>query len=126
MWLSKRINKKEQSFAETAVITSAGAGKTEATSSLCAKDISSYAPYGYSYAVPFGEEILMINGKNGGAGAGIKMNGADFLENGEILIKSLGGASLYLKNDGSIVVNNCITVTENGTVINRNGEEITI
>lgn len=126
MWLSKKINKKEQSFAETAVITSAKAGKTEATSSLCAKDISSYAPYGYSYAVPFGEEILMINGKNGGAGAGTKMNGADTLENGEILIKSLGGASLYLKNDGSIVVNDCITVRKDGTVINRNGEEIII
>lgn len=126
MWLSKKFNKKEQSFAETAVITSAQAGKTEATSSLCAKDISSYAPYGYSYAVPFGEEILMINGRNGGAGAGIKMSSDGNLENGEILIKSLGGASLYLKNDGSIVVNDCITITKDGTVINGNGEEIII
>lgn len=123
MWLSKRFNKAEHSFAETAVVTSAQNGRTEATSSLCAKDINSYAPYGYSYAVPFGEELLFINSKKGGAGAGVKMNSAEELESGEILIKSLGGASMYLKNDGTVVINNCLTFTQNGTVINMFGEE---
>lgn len=124
MWLSRRFKKFGSSFAETAVVTSANGGKTEATSDMCAKNISVYAPYGYSYAVPFGQEILLINGENGSKSAGIKMNTDDKLENGEIMIKSLGGASICLKNNGEVVINNSLTVAKNGVVINAYGEEI--
>lgn len=124
MWLSKRFNLPELPIAETAVVTSANGTKTEATSNMCAKDISTYAPYGYSYAVPFGQEILLINDENGSKGAGIKMSTDEVLSNGEIMIKSLGGASICLKNNGDVVINNSLTVTKNGVVTNADGEEI--
>lgn len=124
MWLSRRFRKSGSSLAETAVVTAANGGKTEATADMCAKDVSTYAPYGYSYAVPFGQEILLINGENGSKGAGIKMNTDEKLENGEIMIKSLGGASICLKNNGEVVINNSLTIAKNGVVINAYGEEI--
>ncbi len=124
MWLSKRFKKTDSSLAETAVVTSASGGRTEATSNMCAKNISTYAPYGYSYAVPFGQEILLISGENGAKGAGTKMNAESKLKSGEIMIKSLGGASICLKNNGEVVINGSLTVAKNGVVINSLGEVI--
>ncbi len=124
MWLSKKFNKAEPVFAETAVVTASGSEKTEATSSLCSKNVVTYAPYGYSCSIPFGQEILLINDKSGISGAGVKMADENGLASGEIMIKSLGGASLCLKNDGSVVINNCVTIAENGVIVNRFGEEI--
>lgn len=124
MWLSRRFNKPVPFFAESGTVTSAEKGKTEATSSLCTKDVSNYAPYGYSYSLPVGQELLLVNCRNGGAGAGVKMNGNSNLECGEIMIKSLGGAGICLKNDGTVVINDCFTFTRSGTIINMFGEEI--
>lgn len=124
MWLSRRFKKSGFPLAETAVVTSAGGTKTEATADMCRKDVSTYAPYGYSYAVPYGQEILLISGEDGSKGAGTRMNSCDTLENGEIMIKSLGGASICLKNNGEVVINNSLTVAKNGVVINSYGEEI--
>lgn len=124
MWLSKRFNKAEPAFSETAVVTASGSEKTEATSSLCAKNVTAYAPYGYSCSIPLGQEVLLIHDKSGVSGTGVKMENADGLSSGEIMIKSLGGASLCLKNDGSVVINGCITITNDGVLINRLGEVI--
>lgn len=126
MWLSRRFNKENTVVAEAAVVTSAKSGKTEAVASRCLKEIGSYAPYGYSSYAPSGQEILLINNGNEIAGAGVKMNGSSTLECGEIELRSLGGASICLKNDGSILINDKIILTKNGTVINIFGEEIII
>ncbi len=126
MWLSKRFNSSGALSAETAVITSASEKGIEAVSSLCEKNIESFAPYGYSYAAPSGQEVLLINGGDGSVSAGIKMHGNESLCSGEVCISSLGGASIFLRNDGSVVINESITITDCGSVINRDGEVIVL
>jgi len=125
MWLSRRFNRENTVVAEAAVVTASSSGKTEAVASRCLKEISSYAPYGYSSSAPSGQEMLLINNGNEIAGAGVKMNSGT-LACGEIELRSLGGASICLKNDGSILINDKITLTQNGTVINMFGEELVI
>ena len=107
MWLSKRFNKTENSAAETGIVTLNSNGFTEAAAS------DTFSPYGYCYCAPVGEEVLIVNGSSGTVFAGTKMI-TPSMEQGEIEIKSLGGACITLKNDGSVIIN--------GLVIDKNGK----
>lgn len=107
MWLSRNFKDKEQNAAETGVVTLSANGVTEANSSLPSRTSECFAPYGYSFRMPVGEEVLIVNGASGAAVAGSKMSG-NSLEQGEVEIKSLGGASIVLKNDGSVVINSLV------------------
>lgn len=114
MWLSRRFNAGAQSAAESGVVTLSENGVTDASSSLPARNAGCYAPYGYCAAVPVGEEVLVINGASGAAVAGAKMR-ASGLEQGEIELRSRGGASIVLKNDGSVVINTLV-IDKNGNI----------
>lgn len=113
MWLSKRFNKTENSAAETGIVTLNSNGFTEAAASMPSRNRDTFSPYGYCYCAPVGEEVLIVNGSSGTVFAGTKM-GDSSIEQGEIEIKSLGGACITLKNDGSVIIN--------GLVIDKNGK----
>lgn len=113
MWLSRKFNKTETTPAETGVVTLSAKGLTEAAASMPSRNRDTFTPYGYSYCAPVGEEVLIVNGSSGTVFAGTKMSRPS-LEQGEIKIASLGGASIILKNDGSVEIN--------GLVIDRNGQ----
>lgn len=123
MWISKKYASRGSSAAaETGTVTIGGSSSLEAASTVHAREICHYAPYGYSAAVPKGEEILLINCSAGMASAGIRMKD-DNLEPGEISICSAGGAGIVLKKDGSVHING-VTFTKEGAVINADGEMI--
>ena len=63
--------------------------------------------------VTLSAEVLIVNSASGAAVAGSKMK-TQGLAQGEVEIRSLGGARILLKNDGSVVINSL--------VINRDGE----
>lgn len=113
MWLSRKFKPKEEHFAETGVITLSTENCTEANSSMQSRNSVFYSPYGYAFKLPVGEEVLIVNGASGAAVTGSKMDPSG-LEPGEIALRSLGGARIFLKNDGSVEIN--------GLVIDKNGE----
>lgn len=119
MWLSRRFNKTENSAAETGVVTLNANGFTEAAASMPSRNRDTFSPYGYSYCAPVGEEVLIVNGSSGTVFAGTKMP-APSLGQGEIEIKSMGGASVVLKNDGSVVINGLV-IDKNGEIVNGGG-----
>ena len=113
MWLSRNFKNPEQSAAENGVVTLSAENSTEANSSLPSRTSECFSPYGYSFRLPVGEEVLIVNSASGAAVAGSKMK-TQGLAQGEVEIRSLGGARILLKNDGSVVINSL--------VINRDGE----
>lgn len=116
MWLSRIINKTERPpLAETGEVTLSSAENWEADASQRMRNINSYAPYGYSYKAPVGEEIFVLSAEGGFASLGTKAS-SQGLEAGEVKICSKGGASIELKNDGSIVLNGCVTVSRGGQI----------
>lgn len=117
MWLSRNFKSTEQSAAETGVITLNKDDITEANSSMPSRGAQCFSPYGYSSRIPVGDEVLIINGSSGSAVAGVKMN-AGTLEQGEIEIRSLGGATILLKNDGSVVINSLV-IDRDGNIEER-------
>lgn len=117
MWLSRNFKSTEQSAAETGVITLNKDDITEANSSMPSRGAQCFSPYGYSSRIPVGDEVLIVNGSSGSAVAGVKMN-AGTLEQGEIEIRSLGGATILLKNDGSVVINSLV-IDRDGNIEER-------
>ena len=113
MWLSRNFKNPEQSAAENGVVTLSAENITEANSSLPSRTSECFSPYGYSFRLPVVEEVLIVNSASGAAVAGSKMK-TQGLAQGEVEIRSLGGARILLKNDGSVVINSL--------VINRDGE----
>ena len=72
-----------------------------------------FAPYGIASFPPKGEDLLLLQdaGKLSCMGVRSTQNG---LEEGELELFSSGGASILLQNDGSVVINGAITITDEG------------
>ena len=68
------------------------------------KDLSLCAPYGFFSLPPGGESAVVLPLEDGEVCLGV-VGSADGLEEGELMLRSKGGASLVLKNDGRVLVN---------------------
>lgn len=122
MWLSKTFKSAQSSAAEKGTVSIGGSADLKTSSTVQSVNVQSYAPYGYSAYAPGGEEILIINGADGSAGAGTKMKDENLSE-GEISIKARSGACIRLRNDGSVEINGFV-FTSNGSLKNSRGEVI--
>lgn len=122
MWLSERFKSKESYAAETGTVTMNTKGCTEAAATMQARNSESYSPYGYSFCAPVGENVLLINSSAGTVSAGVKMKN-NLLQQGEILIESLGGAKIALKNNGDIEMNGII-IDKTGNITKSGGEAV--
>lgn len=122
MWLSKRYSKKGGALAEEGTITVSSNGCSEATGTLQSRNTESYSPYGYSYCAPVGEQVLIVNSSSGAVSAGTKMKSSS-LQQGEVALSSLGGASILLKNNGDVVING-VVISKKGQIFSSSGEEI--
>lgn len=122
MWLSRAFKSTRSFAAETGTVAIGGSSTLKTSSTMQSANVQSYAPYGYSAFAPAGEDILIINSAEGGVGAGTKMCD-DALDEGEISIKSRGGASVRLKKDGTVEINGFV-FTNDGAIINPKGETI--
>ena len=117
MWLSKTLSKNNSSSrAERGSITISNNKSLEACASASARNISVYSPYGYCALPPVGEEVIVIPSLDGQVALGSKSKEGDIIS-GEVKIQSLGGASILLKNDGSVVINGGLTIDREGNIV---------
>ncbi|MBR3148972.1 MAG: phage baseplate assembly protein [Eubacterium sp.] len=115
MWLSKTISKgAADNRAQKGSVTISGSSSVEAQSNANAKSLNTYAPYGYASCAPVGEEVIVMPSRDGEVAIGTKTKEAG-LDAGEVMISSLGGASIILKNDGSVIINS-LEIDKNGVI----------
>lgn len=116
MWISSKIKLKQNSrMAEKGSVT-LSKSMMEAGSTISKRDIESYAPYGYQSKAPVGQEVMLMPSSSGQVMIGA-LSKNDDLESGEIRLSSLGGATIVLKNDGTIMLNSLV-IDENGVIKN--------
>ena len=122
MWLSRKFGRAEMNADETGTVSFGGSSVIKTAATVQSEEVQSYAPYGYCAYVPDGEEILLINGTGGTAGAGTKMK-SDDLSAGEISLKSIGNARIALRENGDVEINGFV-FTGDGKILNKKGESI--
>lgn len=117
MWLSRIASKGfANSKAEKSSVTIAGTSEIETLKGANARSLSSYSPYGYTSCVPTGEEVVVVPASDGEVVLGTRCK-ASTLDGGEVMIASLGGAKIVLKNNGDVVINSLI-IDKNGVIHN--------
>lgn len=105
MWISRQMTEKaEAPIIENGRVTLNDKGELEAVSTGAERNVKVYAPYGYSFSLPAGSELLMTRSAGEQVSFGTEMK-ADSVSEGEIKIASASGAYIYLKNDGSVIIN---------------------
>jgi len=115
MWLSRKIAKNNLTEkAERGNVTISASDVMEADASANTRSLGSYAPYGYTSNVPVGEEVILVPSSDGQVALGAKCS-RNNLESGEVMIASLGGAKILLRNDGTVVINSMV-IDRNGVV----------
>ena len=62
MWLNKNYNSQAESFAEKGTVTLGGTANVDAGEGN--RNAEVYAPYGYSFCAPAGEEVLIIGSQS--------------------------------------------------------------
>ena len=120
MWLSERLAQNSmpsQSDSPEIGNLSISTNELMAAISSCEKrGITFYTPLGIEFFPSEGQKVLLISCGNHTACAGVEMKKSSELEAGEIRLFSEGGASIMLKNDGSIILNNAVTIDKNGNL----------
>ena len=124
MWLSKQINTQIKGTAAQSAVVISGGNNAEAASNFNVKGFESYAPFGYIYSAPPGAQILLIDGENGPVNVGVKAESESKIQCGEIIIRSLGGAEIYLKNNGSVVINGGFVINGDGSAADEKGNAV--
>lgn len=107
MWISKRFRDAMlQPRAERGNVILSSKNGVEAGGTITTRNVQSYLPYGYQSVPPVGEEVMLLPDMDGQVVIGAKTDCS--VEPGEVVICSLGGARITLKNDGSIVLNSLV------------------
>lgn len=114
MWISEKITKYNTSkVAEKGSVTISDS-QFEASATISQRGIENYAPYGFKSKAPVGEQALIMPSSDGQAVVGF-LNDSSDIKSGEIVIKSQGGATIVLKNDGTIMLNSMV-ITKDGVI----------
>lgn len=115
MWISRQITKaRETPSVQTGTSTLNRNGQVEAVSTGAERNIKIYSPYGYSFSLPEGTEMMLAKSDGQQSAIGTLMH-TDDIETGEIKITSASGAYIYLKNDGSVIING-LEIDKDGVV----------
>ena len=106
MWLLNYVTRNSFSKTEPTVgdVTAYSMGNVAVNSSLEHRDMPVIAPYGIAYNPPLGEASVVLPLVSEQACVGVVAQDKN-LEEGELMLYSKGGASIVLKNDGSVVIN---------------------
>lgn len=107
MWLMDYITKNslKDAQAQKGDITQSSANSVCVNSALEHRDVSVVAPYGISYNPPVGEKSVVVPIGGRYACVGVIAECDEALDEGELMLCSKGGASIVLKNDGSVIIN---------------------
>ena len=106
MWLSTILSKnKETLSASKGSITAADGKNLQIDTSVRLEDVKIIAPYGIKYVPPVGESALVVPFSEKEVCIGVVSENREDLKPGELMLCSQGGASIMLKNDGSVLIN---------------------
>lgn len=108
MWLSRQIIKNERKpVIQSGRVTLNDNGELEAVASGVDRSVRMFSPYGYAFSLPKGEKMLLTESDGSQAAFGVEME-RENIAAGEIKITSSSGAYIYLKNDGSVIINGLV------------------
>lgn len=113
MWISDYVTRNsirgdDPSLGE---ITAGSAEEATVSSSASYFNLSTVAPYGIAYVPVVGARTVVLPASGGGVVLGVLADSsilpedASSLEAGELMLYSRGGASIVLKNNGSVLIN---------------------
>lgn len=106
MWITSYLAKnREKESACAGSVVSADAAGVEVSSSRLYREVPVAAPYGVYCVPPSGEQAVMVHTQSKDVCVGVLSLAAEDLEPGEIMLCSKGGASIVLRNDGSVLIN---------------------
>lgn len=106
MWLTSFLNReKAVKSATKGSITASEAKKVQVDADTQHRDVAVVAPYGIAYVPPVGEGAVLVPFEGGEACVGVLSSVPMKLSRGELMLYSAGGASIVLKNDGSVLIN---------------------
>ncbi len=107
MWLTSFMAKniKNSSSVSAGSITGARDGRVEVDSSSRHLDLPVVAPYGVVYVPPVGSQAVVVSTSMGEVCTGVVNKQVQGLKAGELMLCSAGGASIVLKNDGTVLIN---------------------
>lgn len=107
MWLSKKLNRETDSPGACVGAVTIGGENAAVFTNREARNLGVYAPGGYLWKPRKGDSVLVIKGEGESEDCIVatKIGGQlGGMESGEVYIHA-GGASIYLKNDGSVCIN---------------------
>ncbi len=106
MWILNYVTKNSiaDSTAEKGNIKGASGGRVKINASSDYAEIPVAAPYGISYVPVAGEETVVLSAGGEDICLGTLSKNQN-LKPGELMLKSAGGASITLKNDGKVYIN---------------------
>lgn len=118
MWISRQVkDKTAENQTQTGRVTLNSSGKLEAISNGVDRNIDSFLPYGYSSAVPQGEEVLLTKSDGEQVALGVRCD-SNRLQSGEIKITALSGAYIHFKANGSVIING-LEITKDGDIVDK-------
>lgn len=106
MWILNYVTKNSisDSAAEKGNVKGASSGRVKVNASSDFSEIPIAVPYGISYVPVAGEETVVLSAGGEDICLGTFCRNQN-LEPGELMLKSDGGASIALKNDGKVYIN---------------------
>ncbi len=107
MWLTSFMakNTKDKKTASAGSVTGVKGGRVEVDASLRQLNLPIVSPYGVVYVPPVGEQAVLVSTDAGDACIGVITKEYNDLKQGELMLCSSGGASIVLKNDGTVLIN---------------------
>ena len=113
MWIAKAIAEEEGGRAPFfASVVFADKNSIGVSGSESVKNIETACPYGIAYVPPKGSRAVVLPVGNTSVMCGVSEEDPLELNEGEIGLYSSGGASIVLKNDGTVVINGKIFDSE--------------
>ena len=107
MWISRYVT--ENSFANgspsVGVVRASDGDRVSVSATSEHFDLPVAAPYGLVYVPPVGSRSLVLPTDAGSICLGVIDAVPNDLQPGELMLRSSGGASIVLKNDGSVLIN---------------------
>ncbi len=107
MWISRYVT--ENSFskdsASVGVVRAAGGDKVAVSATNEHMSLPVAVPYGIAYKPAVGSRSVVLPTEAGNICLGVLGEACDELQPGELMLYSAGGASIVLKNDGSVLIN---------------------
>lgn len=105
MWLTSYIAKENQPKSKCGQIVRSSDDRVNVFSSVEQSDVRVALPYGF-YSIPIeGENSVIIPTEYGNVMVGICEGNKYNVSEGEILLRSAGGATILLNNRGQVLIN---------------------